>query len=191
MFWSWKILVSFSSSNFIYWWLCPSLNQLAQSYNKKLKSFPQIFQNQDISMLIVILYGACLLQYIMFILGMLKVLHDYNWLIIHFCFTGFKNANYACCHLIGPHGGLLPCVNMSLVCPDRTKYVFRDPYHLTETGNLIAAKHLMHGGLNYRSPMNIQQILNSWIVHINDENSTMWCWVFVMIVKRNVHQFIE
>ncbi|RQO96702.1 hypothetical protein POPTR_010G146301v4 [Populus trichocarpa] len=37
-----------------------------------------------------------------------------------FILYGFENANYACCHLIGPHGGLLPCGNMSLVCPERT-----------------------------------------------------------------------
>jgi hypothetical protein len=173
MFWSWKILVSFSSSNFIYWWLCPSLNQLAQSYNKKLKSLPQIFQDQDVSMLIFILYGACLLQYIMFILGMLKVLHDYNWLIIHFCFTGFENANYACCHLIGPHGGLLPCGNMSLVCPERTKYVFREPYHLTKTGNL---KVCLSGSLssNWNWKSNCSKTSDAWRLklQITDEYST-------------------
>jgi len=70
------------------------------------------------------------------------------WLIIYFCFTGLKNANYACGHVLGFHGGLLACGNRSLIYPDRIQYVFWYPYHLTETGNLVAAKHLMYDSLN-------------------------------------------
>ncbi|XVF66101.1 hypothetical protein PTKIN_Ptkin10aG0007300 [Pterospermum kingtungense] len=74
---------------------------------------------------------------------------------------GFKNADSACCHSAGVHGGLLPCFPLSRICPDRTKYVFWDAFHLTETSNIIAAKHMMAGDLNYVSPMNILQLVHA------------------------------
>lgn len=75
--------------------------------------------------------------------------------------TDFEVADSACCHIAGAglHGGLIPCGALSQVCPDRSKYVFWDPFHLTETSYEIIAKHMMDGGLNYISPMNIGQLL--------------------------------
>lgn len=76
--------------------------------------------------------------------------------------SGFENAESACCQVIGQHGGLVPCESFSRVCRDRTKYVFWEPFHPTETANLITAKHALDGGLNYVSPINIRQLTNSW-----------------------------
>lgn len=81
---------------------------------------------------------------------------------LYFFFTDFEVADSACCHIAGAglHGGLIPCGILSQVCPDRSKYVFWDPFHLTETSYEIIAKHMMDGDLNYISPMNIRQLLN-------------------------------
>ncbi|KDP27906.1 hypothetical protein JCGZ_18986 [Jatropha curcas] len=74
---------------------------------------------------------------------------------------GFEIVDEACCHLGGLHGGLIPCVRGSLVCQDRTKYVYWDAFHYTETAQLIMAKHMMDGGTNYMSPFNVRQLSNS------------------------------
>ncbi|XWS19921.1 hypothetical protein CRYUN_Cryun31cG0057700 [Craigia yunnanensis] len=73
----------------------------------------------------------------------------------------FENVDSACCRVIGRRGGLIPCGSLSRVCLDRTKYVFWDPFHPTESANLIAAKHVLDGGLQYVSPINIRQPANS------------------------------
>lgn len=87
---------------------------------------------------------------------------DRQNLYFFFMFTDFEVADSACCHIAGAglHGGLIPCGILSQVCPDRSKYVFWDPFHLTETSYEIIAKHMMDGDLNYISPMNIRQLLN-------------------------------
>ncbi|KAK6265274.1 hypothetical protein QUC31_016111 [Theobroma cacao] len=74
---------------------------------------------------------------------------------------GFQNADSACCHSAGAHGGLVPCFWLSKLCSNRTKYVFWDAFHLTETSNIIAARYMMDGGLSYMSPMNIRQLVYS------------------------------
>ncbi|XVE51686.1 hypothetical protein DITRI_Ditri02bG0061400 [Diplodiscus trichospermus] len=71
--------------------------------------------------------------------------------------AGFENADSACCHLSGKHGGKIPCVPFSRVCRDRSKYVFWDAYHPTENANLIAAKRVLDGDIRYVSPINIRQ----------------------------------
>ena len=63
--------------------------------------------------------------------------------------------------MLGKHGGEIPCVFFSTVCPDRTKYVFWDPFHATENANLIVAKNLLDGDNRYVSPMNLRQLANS------------------------------
>uniref|UniRef100_A0A2K1ZL74 GDSL-motif lipase/hydrolase family protein n=1 Tax=Populus trichocarpa TaxID=3694 RepID=A0A2K1ZL74_POPTR len=73
----------------------------------------------------------------------------------------FEDAVNACCNVVGAHGGIIPCTTISQVCSDRTKNVFWDPIHLTESANLIAAKHLLDGDLNYTSPMNLRQLVNT------------------------------
>ncbi|TQD70996.1 hypothetical protein C1H46_043466 [Malus baccata] len=74
---------------------------------------------------------------------------------------GFENGISACCSTAGPRGGLILCNPLAKVCPDRSKYVFWDPFHLTEAGNLIAARHIMDGDLTYMSPMNLRQLMQS------------------------------
>ncbi|XP_038995701.1 GDSL esterase/lipase At4g16230-like [Hibiscus syriacus] len=74
---------------------------------------------------------------------------------------GFENIDYACCEVIGRHGGLIPCTEMSRVCSDRKKYIFWDPFHPTESAILIAAKYMLDGGPEYVSPINIRQLANS------------------------------
>ncbi|CAN6551231.1 unnamed protein product [Malus baccata var. baccata] len=40
-------------------------------------------------------------------------------------------------------GGLIACQGSFKVCPDRSKYVYWDPLHLTEAANFIVARHVM------------------------------------------------
>lgn len=74
---------------------------------------------------------------------------------------GFQNADSACCRVAGKHGGKVPCVFFAGVCRDRTKYLFWDAYHPTETANLIIAKFFLNGDGRYVSPMNIRQLMSS------------------------------
>ncbi|GMI72088.1 hypothetical protein like AT3G50400 [Hibiscus trionum] len=83
---------------------------------------------------------------------------------------GFDNANSACCHTAGAHGGLFPCFPFSKICPNRTKYVFWDAFHLSETSNLIVARHLMDGGLKFMSPMNIRQLVYSPAIELDPKD---------------------
>ncbi|XP_076945929.1 GDSL esterase/lipase At4g16230-like [Bidens hawaiensis] len=71
---------------------------------------------------------------------------------------GFENADSACCRLAGKHGGIIPCGPPSKVCPDRSKYVFWDPYHLSEDANTIIAKRLIDGGIEEIYPMNLRTL---------------------------------
>ncbi|KAJ0093241.1 hypothetical protein Patl1_24872 [Pistacia atlantica] len=72
---------------------------------------------------------------------------------------GFDIADNACCHIAGTHGGLFPCLTGAQVCDDRSKYVFWDAFHPSYAANIIAAKHLMDGGSNFISPLNIRQLV--------------------------------
>ncbi|KAE8715207.1 putative GDSL-like Lipase/Acylhydrolase superfamily protein [Hibiscus syriacus] len=122
-----------------------SLNELAKLCNSKLKSMLEgLTKNLTGSTFVYVDNYA--------------VTED---LIDNYRSYGFGNANCACCEVIGRHGGLLPCIPVSQVCPDRTKYVFWDPFHPTESAVLIGAKHLLDGGLKYVSPINIRQLVNS------------------------------
>lgn len=71
---------------------------------------------------------------------------------------GFENADSACCHLAGKHGGIIPCGPPSKACPDRSKYVFWDPYHLSEHTCTIIAKRLMDGGIEEMYPVNLRTL---------------------------------
>ncbi|XWS18704.1 hypothetical protein CRYUN_Cryun32bG0067700 [Craigia yunnanensis] len=117
-----------------------SSNDLAKSYNSRLKSLLQeLTTNLSGSTFIYVDYYAITED----------ILHNYRS-------YGFENADSACCRVIERRGGLIPCGSLSRVCPDRTKYVFWDPFHPTESANLIAAKHALDGGLKYFSPINIR-----------------------------------
>ncbi|XP_039067673.1 GDSL esterase/lipase At4g16230-like [Hibiscus syriacus] len=129
----------------------PTFNGVVNSYNKRLKRLlKDLTTDLDGS---IFVYAN--------IHAMLKdILHRYK----HY---GFENVNLACCHTAGVHGGLLPCCSLSEICSNRTEYVFWDAFHLTETSNVIVARHLMDGGLKFMSPMNIRQLLYSLAVHLD------------------------
>ncbi|KAJ0577303.1 putative triacylglycerol lipase [Helianthus annuus] len=74
---------------------------------------------------------------------------------------GFDNADSACCYVSGQHGGLVPCGPTSKVCPDRSKYVFWDPYHPSDATNSIIAKRLMDGDIEDISPLNLRALFKS------------------------------
>ncbi|WCJ26642.1 GDSL esterase/lipase At5g41890 [Euphorbia peplus] len=76
---------------------------------------------------------------------------------------GFEDAYEPCC------GGYFPpfvCYKgrneetKSVVCEDRSKYVFWDAYHPTQSANLIIAKKLLDGDQTVTSPLNIRQLYN-------------------------------
>lgn len=76
---------------------------------------------------------------------------------------GFENANEPCC------GGYFPpfvcfeganASTQSVLCDDRSKYVFWDAYHPTEAANVIIAKELLDDDGSISSPINIRQLYN-------------------------------
>lgn len=58
------------------------------------------------------------------------------------CFAGFQNADSPCCSFwnIRP---ALTCVPASSLCKDRSKYVFWDEYHPTDSANELIANELI------------------------------------------------
>lgn len=77
--------------------------------------------------------------------------------------SGFENAYDPCC------GGNFPpfiCFKgrtsntSSVLCNDRSKYVFWDAYHPTEAANVIIAEKLLDGDQRIVSPMNIRELYN-------------------------------
>ncbi|KAM0988092.1 hypothetical protein ACFX13_012311 [Malus domestica] len=119
------------------------LNRTAQRYNAKLKGL-LVELNKNLK-------GAKFIY-----ADIYQMLED---LSNNYVSYGFENGVSACCSVAGPQGGLIPCTFLSKICPDRSKYLFWDPFHLTEAGNLIAARHMMDGNSTYMSPMNIRQLL--------------------------------
>lgn len=75
--------------------------------------------------------------------------------------AGFEVADSACCFVSGRYGGLVPCGPTSKVCPDRSKYVFWDPYHPSDAANVIIAKRLLDGDQNVIFPMNVRQLVQA------------------------------
>ncbi|XVF27246.1 hypothetical protein REPUB_Repub14bG0090000 [Reevesia pubescens] len=122
-----------------------SLNDQAQLFNRRLK---RLLQELTIK-----LSGSTFVYVDIYAISE-DIIHNYRS-------YGFENADSACCRVIGRHGGLISCRSISRVCPDRTKYLFWDPYHPTDSANQIIAKHALDGGLQYVSPINIRQLANS------------------------------
>jgi phospholipase/lecithinase/hemolysin len=71
---------------------------------------------------------------------------------------GFESINTACCGS-GRFNGLIPCNVLTSLCPDRTKYLFWDPFHPSERANSIAVEKLLFGPLENISPMNLSQLI--------------------------------
>ncbi|CAN1806475.1 GDSL esterase/lipase At4g16230 [Linum perenne] len=117
-------------------------NELARSYNAKLKTLVQGLSKS--------LTGSYLVY-----ADVYRIVSD---IVTNYKSYGFENASGACCHLAGTHGGLIPCGPWSEVCSDRSKYVFWDPYHPSDATNVIMAKRLLDGGIDDIWPMNVRQL---------------------------------
>nr|GLL48467.1 GDSL esterase/lipase At4g16230-like [Ipomoea trifida] len=120
-------------------------NNLAQLFNTQLRSLvTELNSNLDGS---IFVYA-----------DVYTIVHD---IITNYTAYGFENANSACCYVAGKYGGLIPCGPSSKVCPDRSKYVFWDPYHPTDAANTIIASRLIDGDSRHIWPLNIRQLLSS------------------------------
>lgn len=71
---------------------------------------------------------------------------------------GFEVANQACCGRGGPYKGLIFCNRLDPVCPDRTKFVFWDPFHPTEAVNKVITQRVLFGSTSDISPINLSQL---------------------------------
>ncbi|KAI3997529.1 hypothetical protein MKX01_008136 [Papaver californicum] len=120
-------------------------NQLAILFNKKLKT------------LIMDLNSNLALSKFLYA-DVYNIVSD---IIQNYQSYGFENFDSACCRLAGRFGGLAPCLPPSVVCPNRSKYVFWDPFHPTDATNFIIAKRLLDGGSNEIYPMNIRQLMQA------------------------------
>ncbi|KAI3959298.1 hypothetical protein MKW98_018888 [Papaver atlanticum] len=120
-------------------------NQLAILFNKKLKTLIMDL-NSNLAQS-KFLYG-----------DVYSIVTD---IIQNYQSYGFENFDSACCRLAGRHGGLAPCLQPSIVCPNRSKYVFWDPFHPTDATNFIIAKRLFEGGSNDIYPINIRQLMQA------------------------------
>ncbi|KAL6190854.1 hypothetical protein ACLB2K_037248 [Fragaria x ananassa] len=121
-------------------------NQLARSYNAKLKILVATL-NEDLP-------GAKFVY-----ADVYSIVED---IIENYTSYGFENANSACCRVAGRYGGLIPCgPQLSMVCEDRSKYVFWDAYHPSDASNIIIARRLLYGDSDNVSPMNVVQLLQA------------------------------
>ncbi|KAG0612997.1 hypothetical protein M758_6G068200 [Ceratodon purpureus] len=65
----------------------------------------------------------------------------------------------ACCGM-GKYNGIDgACRSIGRLCDDRTKSVFWDAFHPTESVNKICSEQFLSGGLDVVSPMNVKQLL--------------------------------
>ncbi|GJX99476.1 putative RNA-directed DNA polymerase, eukaryota, reverse transcriptase zinc-binding domain protein, partial [Tanacetum coccineum] len=107
-----------------------SSNHLAQNFNSQLKGLLQELTNT--------LEGSTFVY-----ANINRIVED---IIRNYQSYGFTNADSACCYVTGRHGGIVPCAPPSKVCYDTSKYVFWDPYHTSESANIILANRLLEGG---------------------------------------------
>ncbi|XP_048499869.1 GDSL esterase/lipase At5g41890 [Beta vulgaris subsp. vulgaris] len=122
------------------------VNEFIQGYNRKLNKELSLL-NENMGQEATFVYGN---SYDIF----MGIISNY----LHY---GFGNAKDPCC------GGYFPpfmCFKgkdistSSLLCEDRSKYIFWDAYHPTEAFNLIMAKQLLDGDQRITSPINIRQL---------------------------------
>ncbi|PWA58803.1 GDSL esterase/lipase [Artemisia annua] len=122
-----------------------STNHLVQNFNSQLKGLLKELTNT--------LEGSTFVY-----ANVNRIVED---IVQNYKSYGFTNGDSACCYLAGPHGGLVPCGPPSKVCYDTSKYVFWDPFHPSESANMIVAKRLLEGGNEDISPMNVRTLLKS------------------------------
>ncbi|KAJ7531559.1 hypothetical protein O6H91_14G048800 [Diphasiastrum complanatum] len=71
---------------------------------------------------------------------------------------GFDTSNQGCCGLGGPYKGLIPCSPSFPLCPDRSKSFFWDPYHPSQSANVIIADRYLNGNSNDIFPFNLNHL---------------------------------
>ncbi|CAN8303546.1 unnamed protein product [Cochlearia groenlandica] len=71
---------------------------------------------------------------------------------------GFDVVDKGCCG-VGRNNGQITCLPLQQPCPDRTKYLFWDAFHPTETANILLAKSNFNSRA-YAYPINIQELAN-------------------------------
>ncbi|KAL9690581.1 hypothetical protein QQ045_010985 [Rhodiola kirilowii] len=118
-------------------------NQLAQLFNNKLEKLVSELSKE--------MEGSAFIY--------ANTCHIFSDILQNHTSYGFADAQSACCHVAGGHGGLIPCSPSSHVCPDRSKYVFWDPYPPTDAANVIIANRLLEGNAPDVSPINVRQLL--------------------------------
>ncbi|KAL6349543.1 hypothetical protein AAG906_034200 [Vitis piasezkii] len=124
------------------------VNEMVRGYNKKLNRVLDHL-NQEMGPETIFVYAN---SYDI-VMGIIQNHHEY----------GFVNAGDPCC------GGYLPpfiCFKgpnantSSVLCDDRSKYVFWDAYHPTEAANRIMARKLLNGDESISYPINIGNLYN-------------------------------
>ncbi|MCL7040997.1 hypothetical protein MKW94_011396, partial [Papaver nudicaule] len=107
-------------------------NKLIKGYNRKLKKSLDTL-NKNLGPETIFVYANS--YYI--VMGIIKRYRTY----------GFENVDDPCC---GGSGNI-----SSVLCEDRSKYVFWDAYHPTEATHLIIAKKFLYGDKSIASPVNV------------------------------------
>ncbi|KAA8525089.1 hypothetical protein F0562_007047 [Nyssa sinensis] len=124
------------------------VNTLIQGYNKKLSEVLDRL-NQEMGPEAIFVYAN---SYDI-VSGIILNHHQY----------GIENADDPCC------GGYFPpfvcskgndANTSSVLCNDRSKYVFWDAYHPTEAANIIIANTLLNGDDRVSYPVNIRELYN-------------------------------
>ncbi|XP_062074695.1 GDSL esterase/lipase At5g41890 [Humulus lupulus] len=129
------------------------VNELIRGYNHKLNGLLEHF-NKELGPQTIFVYAN---SYDIF----LNIIHNHLQ-------YGFENTNEPCC------GGYFPpfvCFmkgekdgkmnrSVSVMCDDRSKYVFWDAYHPTEAANLVIANQLVDGDNTTTFPINIRHLYN-------------------------------
>ncbi|KAF5180240.1 GDSL esterase/lipase [Thalictrum thalictroides] len=117
-------------------------NEIAVQYSLKIKAMVQQL-NQDLP-------GAYVLYW--------NVYPLIRQIIDNPSQYGFKYSHCACCGA-GPSNALFFCVPGSILCPDRSEFVFWDWFHPSDATNKISAKQAYDGIIQSTYPMNLKQLL--------------------------------
>ncbi|KAI3902371.1 hypothetical protein MKW92_052612 [Papaver armeniacum] len=89
------------------------------------------------------------------------VYNMFSQLVDNYKSYGFENYKTSCCQVLPGTllRGLLPCTPTSILCRNRSKYVFWDWAHPTDATNVVIAKRFLDGNSIDMYPMNIRQLL--------------------------------
>ncbi|XP_019058851.1 PREDICTED: GDSL esterase/lipase At4g16230-like isoform X1 [Tarenaya hassleriana] len=120
-------------------------NLMARMYNLRLRSLVEELNSN--------LRGATFVY--------ADVFHIVYDILENYASYGFASERTPCCGIAaGKVGGLIPCGPSSTICTDRSKYVFWDPYHPSDSANLIIARRLLSGSSDDVFPFNIRQLVD-------------------------------